>query len=84
MGQYFLHFSANWKKFNTEKTSQDALSKVYLNKYGSYFKFILLLSGNISLKPGPSTPQRNDILLGLSTTVIFRADRLSDWFITWD
>ena len=42
--------------------SQDALSKVHLNKYGSYFKFILLLSGDINLNPGPTTPKRNDIL----------------------
>ena len=42
--------------------SQDALSKVHLNKYGSYFKFILLLSGEIKLSPGPTTLTRNDRL----------------------
>ena len=31
------------------RISQDALSIVHLNKYGSYFKFILLLSGDINL-----------------------------------
>ena len=46
-----------WKRL-----SQDALSKVHLNKYGSYFKFILLLSGDINLNPGPTAPKRNDIL----------------------
>ena len=40
--------------------SQDALSKVYLNKYGPYFKFILLLSGDINLNLGPTTQKRND------------------------
>ena len=39
-----------------------ALSKVYLNKYGSYFKFILLLLEDINLNPGPTTPKRNDML----------------------
>ena len=42
--------------------SQDALYKVHLNKYGLYFQFILLLSGDIDLNPGPTTPKRNDIL----------------------
>ena len=45
--------------------SQDALSKVHLNKYGSYFKFILLLSGDINLNPGPTARKRNDILCEL-------------------
>ena len=30
--------------------------------YGSYFKFILLLSSDINLKPGPTTTKRNDIV----------------------
>ena len=38
-----------WKRL-----SQDALSKVHLDMYGSYFKFILLLSGDINLNPGPT------------------------------
>ena len=44
------------------RLSQDALSKVHLNKYGSYFKFMLLMSGDINLNPGPTTPKRIDIL----------------------
>ena len=32
-----------------------------LNKYGSYFKFVVLLSGNINLNPEPTTPKRNDL-----------------------
>ena len=45
-----------------KRLSQDSLSKVHLNKYGSYFKFILLLSGDINLNSGPTSPKRNDIL----------------------
>ena len=45
-----------------KRISQDALSKVHLNKYGSYFQFILLLSGDINLNPRPTTPKGNDIL----------------------
>ena len=41
-----------WKRL-----SQSALSKVQLNKYGSYFKFILLLSGDINVNPVPTTPK---------------------------
>ena len=36
--------------------------KIHLNKYGSYFKFILLLSGDINLNPRPTVPKRNGIL----------------------
>ena len=50
------------EKLLRKRLSQDALSKVHLNKYGSYFKFILLLSCDINLNPGPTTPKRNDIL----------------------
>ena len=50
------------KNILRKRLSQDALSKVHLNKYGSYFKFILLLSGDINLNPGPTAPKRNDIL----------------------
>ena len=48
------------KKILRKLLSQDALRKVHLNKYGSYFKFILLLSGDINLNPGPTAPKRND------------------------
>ena len=50
------------KNILRKQLSQDALSKVHLNKYGSYFEFIPLLSGDINLNPGPTTPKRNDIL----------------------
>ena len=50
------------KEILRKRLSQDTLSKVHLYKYGSYFKFILLLSGNINLNPGPAAPRRNDIL----------------------
>ena len=50
------------KKLLWKRPSQDALSKVHLNNYGLCFKFILLLSGDVNLKPGPTTPKRNDIL----------------------
>ena len=41
---------------------QKVLSKVYLNKYGLYFKFTLLLSGDINLNLGPTTPKKVDML----------------------
>ena len=51
------------KKYVLRKwLSQNTLSKVHLNKYGSYFKFIPFLSGDINLNPGPTTPERNDML----------------------
>ena len=50
------------KNILRKRLSQDALSKVHLNKYGSYFKFILLLSVDINLNPGPTTPKTIDIL----------------------
>ena len=50
------------KNLLRKRLSQDALCKVNLNKHGSYFKFILLLSGDINLNPGPTTRKRNDIL----------------------
>ena len=45
-----------------KRLPQDALSKVHLNKYGSYFKFILLLSGDINLNYGPTTTKTIDML----------------------
>ena len=45
-----------------KRLSQDALSKVHLSMYVSYFKFILLLSDNIDWNPGPTTPKRIDML----------------------
>ena len=64
-----------WKRL-----SQDALSKVHLNKYGSCFKFILLMSGVISLNPGPTVPKRNDILWELVPFHIcsFSTERMDD------
>ena len=59
---HFALLSRLKKNILQKRLSQDALPKVYLNKYGSYFKFILLLSGDINLNPGPTTPKRNDIL----------------------
>ena len=50
------------KKILRKRLSQDDLYKVNLNKYGSYFKFILLLPGDINLNPGPTDPKRNYIL----------------------
>ena len=69
------------KKILRKRLSQDALSKVHLNKYGSYFKFILLLSGDINLNPGPTAPKRNDILWEL---LPFHncSFSLSGWFIS--
>ena len=55
MGSIFYIFELTEKIYITETTiSQYALSKVQLNKYGSYFKFILLPSGDINLNPGPT------------------------------
>ena len=50
------------KNILRKRLSQDALSKVHLNKYGSYFKFILLLSGDIKLNSEPTAPKTSDIL----------------------
>ena len=62
----FCTFEQIEKNILQKRLSHDGstirLSKVHLNKYGSYFKFILLLSGDINLNPGPTTPKRNDIL----------------------
>ena len=49
--------SVLWKEL-----TQDAPSKVYLNKYGFYFKFILLLLGDINLNPEAAAPTRNVML----------------------
>ena len=68
-GYFFFNTSKNENTFeqiekNTlrKRLSQDALSKVHLNKYGLYFMFILLLSGDMNLNPEPTVPKRNDIL----------------------
>ena len=50
------------KNLLRKRISQDALYKVHLNKYESYFKFILLLSGDINLNFGPTALKRNYIL----------------------
>ena len=50
------------KNLLRKRLSQDALSKVYLNKYGSYFKFILLVSGDIDLNPGLIAPKSGWII----------------------
>ena len=63
----------------TEKTIlwkllyRDALSNIYLNKYGSYLKFILLLSVELSLNSGNTTQQEKIYHANffLSTTVVF-------------
>ena len=47
---------------NIRRSHSFLLNVLDLNKYESYFKFILLLSGDINLNPGPTTPKRNDIL----------------------
>ena len=64
-GSTFCTFEIIEKNILRKRPSQDALSKVHVNKYGSYFKFILLLLGDINLNPGPTTPKRNDILCEL-------------------
>ena len=69
------------KNILRKRLSQDALSKVHLNKYESYFKFVLLLLGDINLNPGPTAPKRNDFYgnFSLSTTVVFL---LTGWIIS--
>ena len=64
-GSTFCTFELPEKNISRKRVSQDALSKVHLSKYGSYFKFILLLSGDINFNPGPTTSKRNDTLLEL-------------------
>ena len=68
-------------KILRKRLFRDALSKVHLNKYGSYFKFILLLPGDINLNPGPTATQKI-IYYGnfsLSASEVFL---LSGWIIT--
>ena len=50
------------KNILRKRLFQNALCNVHLNKHGSYFKFILLLSSDINLNPGPTAPKRNYIL----------------------
>ena len=45
-----------------KRLSQGTLSNVHLNNYVSYFKFILLLPGDINVDPGPIIRKTNDIL----------------------
>ena len=42
------------KSKTTKFLSYYALSKIHLHKHQSYFRIILLLSGDISLNPGPN------------------------------
>ena len=62
MGSTFCTFELIEKNILRKQLSKDAISKVHLNKYGSYFKFILLLPGDVNLNPGIITPKRNDKL----------------------
>ena len=61
-GSTFCTFELTEKSILRKRLSQDALSKVHLKKYESYFKFILLMLGDINLNSGPTTPKRNDML----------------------
>ena len=57
----FCTFEIIEKNILQKQLSQDVLSKVHLNKYESHFKSILLLSSDLNLNPGSTTPKRNDI-----------------------
>ena len=61
-GSTFCTFELIEKTVLRKWLFRDALPKVYLNRYGSYFKFILLLSSDINLNPRPTTPKSNDVL----------------------
>ena len=61
-GSTFCPFELIEKNILRKQLSQDALSKVHLNMYELYFRSILLLSGNINLNPGLTTPKRTHIL----------------------
>ena len=61
-GSTFCTIELIEKNILGKRLTHDALSKVHLNKYGSYFQFILLLLGDINLNPGPTTLKGNDIL----------------------
>ena len=58
----FCTFGLIEKSILRKRVPHDALSKLYLNKYGSSVKFILLLLGDMNLNPGPTTPASNDRL----------------------
>ena len=55
-------------RFNTEQFLRGqffyfSLANIRLNRYDSFFRFILLLSGDINFKPVPTTVTNNIILL---------------------
>ena len=72
-GKCMLHFWANWKSILRKRLSQDALPKFHLNKYESYFKYIVLLSDGISLNAGKNTPKTNYMIWNflVPTTLVF-------------
>jgi hypothetical protein len=61
-GAYFLsleHFLDSYKMENNQinnLSSIFAMSKLRLTNYESFFKYLLLLSGDIALNPGPTYP----------------------------
>ena len=50
----YLRMQSIEKSETTKFSSYYALSKVDLHKHKSYFRIILLLSGDINLNPGPN------------------------------
>ena len=50
----YLIMQATEKSVTTKFLSYYALSKVHLHKHKSYFRYILLLSGDINLNPRPN------------------------------
>ena len=61
-GGTFCTFELIGKSILRKQVSQNALSKVHLSNYGSYFKFLLILSDDINLNSGAPTQKRNDML----------------------
>ena len=84
-GRTSCTFQLIGKNILRKQLSQDALFKVHLYKYESYFKFILLLSGDINLNPGPNTAKRNDVLWELlsfhNCKFSYWAHGLSAWLL---
>ena len=71
----YLIMQATEKSETTKFLSYYALSKVYLHKHKSYFRYILLLSGDINLNPGPNAdalPFSNESFSNDESQIFFR------------
>ena len=54
---------STWNSFLRCQLSYFGLANILLHRYDSFFRFILLLSGNVNVNPGPTTVTNNSIPL---------------------